>query len=183
MRRTVVLVAVVMAVSGGSACGSAPTDESVTASTQPSSSASPTTDSAAVTSPTATSAVSEATTSEIEASEVAAAPTFVECYLADGSGLMSDGSIIYVESCDESAGGPLLLEDGRSIYDAIPTVDLDDIPIADGGTCPAARCGYGHDENGNPNPSSGEIQTKHGCDEGYITDPSLCTAVNDKFDW
>lgn len=36
--------------------------------------------------------------------------------------------------------------------------DPDNIPIADGGTCPAALCGYGHDEYGNPNPSSGEIQ-------------------------
>lgn len=39
-----------------------------------------------------------------------------------------------------------------------PSQDLSDIPFADGGTCPAAICGYGHDENGNPNPSSGEIQ-------------------------
>jgi hypothetical protein len=42
------------------------------------------------------------------------------------------------------------------------------IPIADGGTCPAALCGYGHDEYGNPNPSSGEIQ-------GWWMD---CIAVN-----
>lgn len=47
-------------------------------------------------------------------------PTFVQCYLADGSALMSDGSHIYVESCDESAGGPYLLEDGTSIYDHVP---------------------------------------------------------------
>ncbi|QGU03142.1 hypothetical protein CKALI_11490 [Corynebacterium kalinowskii] len=36
--------------------------------------------------------------------------------------------------------------------------DLSKIPVADGGTCPAAICGYGHDANGKPNPSSGEIQ-------------------------
>ena len=54
---------------------------------------------------------------------------------------------------------------------------LANIPIADGGTCPAYKCGYGHDENGNRNPSSGEIQTLHGCDEGYITDVELCAAV------
>jgi hypothetical protein len=51
------------------------------------------------------------------------------------------------------------------------------VPIPDGGTCPAAICGYGHDENGNPNPSSGELQTQDGCEEGYITDPELCAAV------
>lgn len=42
----------------------------------------------------------------------AAAPTFVECYLADGTALMSDGSHVYTDSCNESAGGPYLLEDG-----------------------------------------------------------------------
>src|SRR5699024_935865 len=38
----------------------------------------------------------------------------------------------------------------------------DEVPFADGGTCAAAICGYGHDENGNTNPSSGELQTMHG---------------------
>ena len=47
-------------------------------------------------------------------------------------------------------------------------------------TCAAAICGYGHDENGNPNPSSGELQTMHGCEEGYITDTDLCNRVFDK---
>lgn len=56
----------------------------------------------------------------------------------------------------------------------------DQVPFADGGTCPAAICGYGHDENGNPNPSSGELQTMHGCEEGYITDQDLCSRVSEK---
>lgn len=55
-----------------------------------------------------------------------------------------------------------------------------EVPFADGGTCEAAICGYGHDENGNPNPSSGELQTMHGCEEGYITDVELCGRVFDK---
>ena len=55
------------------------------------------------------------------------------------------------------------------------------IPMADGGTCPAYQCGYGHDENGNPNPTSGELQAPHGCEEGYITDPELCAAVAERF--
>lgn len=60
-----------------------------------------------------------------------------------------------------------------------PDPDPATIPYADGGTCPAYKCGYGHDENGNPNPSSGEIQTKNGCDAGYINDPELCASVAD----
>lgn len=35
----------------------------------------------------------------------------------------------------------------------------DTVPYDDGGTCPAYLCGYGTDENGAPNPSSGEIQS------------------------
>lgn len=42
----------------------------------------------------------------------AASPSFVRCYLADGTALMSDGTTIYLDSCNESAGGPYLLEDG-----------------------------------------------------------------------
>ena len=53
----------------------------------------------------------------------------------------------------------------------------DGVAIADGGTCPAYLCGYGHDEQGNRNPTSGEIQTRHGCEQGYITDVDLCAAV------
>lgn len=53
----------------------------------------------------------------------------------------------------------------------------DGVPIADGGTCPAYLCGYGHDEHGNPHPSSGEVQTQNGCEAGYITDAEQCAAV------
>lgn len=53
----------------------------------------------------------------------------------------------------------------------------DGVAVADGGTCPAYLCGYGHDDQGNRNPTSGEIQTQHGCEQGYITDVDLCTAV------
>ncbi|MEH6819925.1 MAG: hypothetical protein V7706_08295 [Dietzia psychralcaliphila] len=41
-----------------------------------------------------------------------AAPTFSHCYLADGTAMMSDGTTTYMDSCNESAGGPYLLEDG-----------------------------------------------------------------------
>lgn len=53
----------------------------------------------------------------------------------------------------------------------------DGVAIADGGTCPAYLCGYGHDEQGNRNPTSGELQAQHGCQQGYITDVELCAAV------
>ncbi|AKK05258.1 hypothetical protein CMUST_04580 [Corynebacterium mustelae] len=60
-------------------------------------------------------------------------------------------------------------------------LDLSQIPIADGGTCPAYLCGYGTDENGNPNPSSGEIQGLDGCENGYITDEEYCAAIYERF--
>lgn len=43
----------------------------------------------------------------------------------------------------------------------------------------AAVCGYGYDEQGNRNPSSGELQAQWGCQQGYITDAELCAAVAD----
>ncbi|WIM70184.1 hypothetical protein [Corynebacterium suedekumii] len=55
--------------------------------------------------------------------------------------------------------------------------DLSNAPYADGGTCAAAICGYGTNDQGQHNPTSGEIQTLHGCQDGYITDPELCAAV------
>lgn len=51
-----------------------------------------------------------------------------------------------------------------------------------GEDCPAAVCGYGVDANGNPNPTSGEIQTQHACETGQVTDPELCGAVQEKMD-
>ncbi|MDN6706348.1 hypothetical protein [Corynebacterium glyciniphilum] len=67
--------------------------------------------------------------------------------------------------------------ESQSIWAPTGEPDPATVPIPDGGTCPAAICGYGHDEHGNPNPSSGELQTQHGCEEGYVTDPELCAAV------
>lgn len=45
--------------------------------------------------------------------------------------------------------------------------------------CPAAECGYGTAPNGNRNPSSGELQTQYGCQQGYITDEELCAQVGE----
>lgn len=73
-----------------------------------------------------------------------AAPVFVRCYLADGTALMSDGTTTYMDSCNESAGGPYLLEDGRSIYDLQPTTYYEPPPSQTypGWTCdgPAYLC-------------------------------------------
>ena len=49
-----------------------------------------------------------------------AAPTFVRCYDAGGTALMSDGTTTYMDSCHEFADGPPRLADGTSIYDAFP---------------------------------------------------------------
>lgn len=50
-------------------------------------------------------------------------------------------------------------------------------PESDGCIGPASQCGYGTAPNGARNPSSGEIQAYHGCQDGYITDPALCAAA------
>ncbi|MFB9260255.1 hypothetical protein [Dietzia aerolata] len=52
-----------------------------------------------------------------QAPAAAAAPTFSYCYLADGTAMMSDGTTTYMDTCNESAGGPPRLADGRSIYE------------------------------------------------------------------
>lgn len=49
-----------------------------------------------------------------------ATPTFVRCYDAGGTALLSDGTTTHMDSCHEFAGGPPRLADGRSIYDAFP---------------------------------------------------------------
>lgn len=104
-----------------------------------------------------------------------AEPTVVECLFGTpGPSLMSDGTTIYTDYCFSALGGPAYLEqESQSGLQDDPS----NIPFADGGTCPAYRCGYGTNDQGQPNPSSGEIQTLHGCQEGYITDPDLCGAV------
>lgn len=85
-----------------------------------------------------------------------------------GTTWYDDGTSGYEQSCFDQTIG-----DARAIADANPYLNGQDpatVPIPDGGTCPAYLCGYGHDENGNPNPSSGEIQ-------GWWMD---CIATNDE---
>lgn len=90
-----------------------------------------------------------------------AAPHVVECLAGTpGPALMSDGTIQNSDWCFEQMGGAQYLEQESA---------------ANAG--PAYQSGYGYDEQGNANPSSGELQTQHGCEQGYITDPELCAAV------
>ena len=96
----------------------------------------------------------EDTSHQAEEPKEEPAPTFVKCQ-GDNTALMSDGSVI---TDTTNCGAPEPAE-----------------PECTGG---AAECGYGHDEQGNRNPSSGELQTQWGCEQGYITDPELCAAVS-----
>lgn len=90
----------------------------------------------------------------------ASAPTIVECLEGTpGPTLMSDGTMQYTDYCFNLLGGPAYLEQESQ------------------SGCPAAVCGYGTNSQGQKNPSSGEIQTLHGCQDGYINDPELCGAV------
>ncbi|QGW24505.1 MULTISPECIES: hypothetical protein [unclassified Dietzia] len=126
--------------------------------------------------------VSASTTPAATPADPAAAsePYVVECLFGTpGPSRMSDGTIRSTDYCFHEMGGPAYLEqEGRSgLGGASQQPAHDGVPIADGGTCPAALCGYGHDEDGNRNPSSGEIQSQYGCEQGYITDAELCAAV------
>ncbi|MEJ6019117.1 hypothetical protein [Corynebacterium sp. H113] len=115
-------------------------------------------------------------TQTVEASPENEEPYVVECIVGTpGSSRMSDGTIQNTDFCANQQGTQ---EHPDAEGAAGPSPD--EIPIANGGTCPAAVCGYGTDEYGNPNPSSGELQTMHGCEAGYIDDPALCGAVQEK---
>lgn len=91
-------------------------------------------------------------------SPVAAEPTFVACW-ENGYAQLSDMSVVEWPDCE------LPPQEAANLG---PGPDPATIPYADGGTCPAYKCGYGHDASGNPNPSNSEIQS-------WWSD---CTAVN-----
>lgn len=99
-------------------------------------------------------------------------PTIVECLSGTpGPTLMSDGTVQPTDYCFYAKGGPESAEaESRAGYAPLPPADSDS-------ACAAAICGYGTNSQGQPNPTSGEIQTLDGCQRGYITDPELCAAV------
>lgn len=116
-----------------------------------------------------------------------AEPYVVECLFGTpGPSLMSDGTTIHTDYCFYKNGGPEYLQqeswanspDNPALAEKYAEEErLANIPYADGGTCPAYKCGYGTNSQGEPNPSSGELQAFHGCQAGYIDDPELCDAV------
>ena len=158
-------------------CGTVGEDEATITNSKP-----PTSTSQATSSATETSSTDEAQVDSSSDENPEAEPAAEDANTPQGP---------QIASC---ATDPMLYERGTTWFtdgtsgwtqtcaDQMPVVtqDLSDVAIADGGTCPAYRCGYGHDANGNPNPTSGEIQAQYGCEQGYITDPALCGAVEEK---
>lgn len=131
---------------------------------------------------TSTKAPSSSSAAPTPSTEPAAAPNptqapaaelyVVECLPGTpGPSRMSDGSTQFTDYCANQPGAQAYRD-----AEAAAGWDPSKVPFADGGTCPAYKCGYGHDEHGNPNPSSGELQFQYGCEQGYI-DPSECAAA------
>lgn len=90
-----------------------------------------------------------------------AAPHVVECLEGTpGPALWSDGETRYSEECFKKLGGQAYMEQESQSG------------LAPGG---AAANGYGTDANGNLNRTSGDMQAEWGCQQGYITDPAICS--------
>lgn len=123
-------------------------------------------ESAGTSQPATTTIVSKA--AEVAStSAVVQEPYVVRCLEGTpGPAEWSDGSIAHSEDCFQQLGGPEYLEAERQAG-----------LVPDGG---AAVHGYGYAENGARNPSSGEVQTYHGCQDGYINDPELCAAAESR---
>ena len=133
----------------GHATSTAPTSTSSSApatSSSASSSTSPTTSTSQPLAPETTAPVMD---SYSPTSPVAAEPTFVACW-ENGYAQLSDMSVVEWPDC------ALPPQEAANLG---PGPDPATIPYADGGTCPAYKCGYGHDASGNPNPSNSEIQS------------------------
>lgn len=189
MKKTTTLTLAALTALALTACGETEEQQpstSSTSSTPSSSREDATTESSPTTTTSSEASSEEAATSEppapvaAEPSPAEAAPIpesepyIVECLFGTpGPTLMSDGTTQYTDHCFYANGGPEYLE----AENQAGLVDPNSIPYADGGTCPAYQCGYGHNSEGARNPSSGEIQTYNGCQEGYITDQELCSAV------
>lgn len=91
-------------------------------------------------------------------------PTVVECLAGTpGPARWSDGNVSYSEWCFNQMGGAAYMEEENPA----------EAPQG------AAVTGYGTAPNGARNPSSGELQTQWGCQQGYIDDPALCDAVDE----
>lgn len=97
----------------------------------------------------------------VNAEQVESAPYVTECLEGTpGPALWSDGEVRHSEDCFHKLGGPAYLEQESQSG------------LKPGG---AAVNGYGYDEFGRPNKTSGELQAEWGCQQGYITDPAICS--------
>ena len=165
------------------ACGSDGDDDQVTSETsvttsQVSTSAAPTTSATSSSSVTPEPTAPAAPEPEVE--EPVAAPERDSIWAPPGEGYNCPSTDAYVwdpADCNPSNG--IMSPEDMWWLNGEP--DPATLPMADGGTCPAAICGYGHDENGNPNPTSGELQAQDGCEKGCITDREMCAAVAERF--
>lgn len=85
-----------------------------------------------------------------------------------GEYTIADGAPVESGTCE----GPLSLTDGNALNNQWGAVfeKMAEEAGLDPDTAPPA-------DTSKPGPSSGEIQTAYGCEEGYITDPELCAAV------
>jgi hypothetical protein len=175
------------------ACGGGGAEEGVTTSTS------------TVTTILSSESDTEEAVAELSSTPPVAEPVQEELYVVEclagtpGPSLMSDGTVTYTDYCFEILGGPAYVEEesrsglnppagnyqcpGTNIWvenSSFCTPEIigpENVAFNDGGTCAGAICGYGHNQNGQRNPTSGELQTLHGCQLGYITDSELCAAV------
>lgn len=175
MKRLWSVAALPLLLVGCSSTDSQPAPTTVTVTSSSAESSATTTPSASESTTSAAPETVQTSSSVEQAAPVAQQePYVVECLEGvPGPARWSDGTMRHSQWCWETRGGAEYAEAESNAGLPNPAT----IPYADGGTCPAAICGYGHDEYGNRNPSSGEIQAKDGCDKGYITDPELCAAV------
>ena len=109
-------------------------------------------------------------------------PYVVECLFGTpGQSLMSDGTVRNTEYCSSQSGAQQYRDaENTAGYNPNAQPDPATVPFANGGTCPHYQCGYGVDANGNPNPSSGELQSLYACETGAITDQELCASLRER---
>lgn len=130
--------------------------------------------------------VEEPTSTFAEAPTVSEEPYVVECLPGTpGPARMSDGTTQHSDYCFEILGGDEYLanENWHSSPDNPALAEhyaeqerLANTPYADGGTCAAAICGYGTNDQGQRNPSSGELQMWSLCenDREYVPENINC---------
>lgn len=171
------------------ACGSGGSEPaSTTSSTTSSSSSTTATSSSTTTTSSTTSETSSPTVAPEPAAQVATTTAAASIFTTPGNGYRCAGTDAWVWDPANCTGANLgagpeydtYYGPGAAIDAQQEQQRLAEIPIADGGTCPAAKCGYGHDANGNPNPTSGEIQLMDACEKGYVDDPEKCAALASK---